>query len=94
MFYLSTYVMYVFYTSFPFSTMGWNWTKVGPPIHIYCSTLWDDNFIPLIYDICDHFVGSIYQNIFKEYAPTFLARALVSTMGDWYVGEYFSYIRY
>ena len=32
--------------------------------------------------------------IFKGDAPTFSerARALISLMGDWYVGEYFSYI--
>ena len=75
--------------------MGWNWTRVGPLVHIYCSTLWEDNFIPLIYDICDHFVGSVYQNIFKEDAPTFLAKAkaFLSTMGYWYVGENFAYIK-
>ena len=40
-------------------------------------------------------MGSIYHNIFKEDAPTFSTQAneLHSTMGDWYVGEYFSYIR-
>ena len=58
-------------------------------VHIYCSPLWEDKFIPLIYDICDHFMGSIYHNIFKEYSPNFSSHAkeLISTMG-----EYFSYI--
>ena len=57
--------------------------KVGPLFRIYYSALWEDNSIPLIHDICDHFIGSIYQNIFKGDAPTFLerARALISTMG-------------
>ena len=55
--------------SFPFH--GWNWKRVGPLVHIYCSALREDNFVPLFYDICYHFMGSIYQNIFKEYAPTF-----------------------
>ena len=36
----------------------------------------------------------MYQNIFKGDSPTFSKRAkeLISLMGDWYVGEYFSYI--
>ena len=69
--------------------------RVGPPIHIYFSALCEDIFIPFIYDICHHFIGSIYQKVFKGDAPRFSdrARALISTMGDWYVGEYFAYIR-
>ena len=58
-FYLSVYVMDFFCTTFPFPTMGWNWMRVGPSIHIYCSTLWEDNLIPFIYDICDHFIGYV-----------------------------------
>ena len=94
-FYLSGYVMDIFYATYSFSEMGWNCTMTSPPIHIYCSTLWEDNFAPHIYDICDHFIGSIYQNIFKGDAPTFsnISKELISTMGYWYVGEYFFYIR-
>ena len=76
--------------------MGWNWTRFGHPIHIYYSAvLWEFNLIPLIYDICDHFISSSYHSIFKGDAPRFSdrARALISTMGDWYVSEYFAYIR-
>ena len=47
------------------------------------------------YDICEHFMGTIYFKIFKVEAPSFSVEAttLISTMGDWYVGESFSYIR-
>ena len=49
----------------------------------------------MFYEICEHFFGNIYFSIFKQEAPTFLAEAniFISTMGDWYVGESFSYIR-
>ena len=75
--------------------MGWNWQKNSPPIHIYCSNMWKDNFLPCIYDICDLFLGSMYHKIFKVDAPTFSERAtaLITLHGDWYVGEYFSYFR-
>ena len=88
-FYMLGYVMDIFYATSSFSTMGWNWTKTSPPVHIYCSDMWEDNFIPQIYENCDHFIGSMYLNIFKGDTTTFSERdrALISIMGDWYVGE-------
>ena len=37
----------------------------------------------------------MYQEIFKVDAPAFWERAisLITINGDWYVGEYFSYVR-
>ena len=63
-------------------------------VHYY-SELWDTNYAPRFYDICQHFLSTIYFSIFKKEALAFSpeATALISTMGDWYVGEYFSYIR-
>ena len=93
-FYMSGYVMDVFCATSSFPTMGWNWTKTSPLVHIYCSNMWEDNFIPWIYEICDHFIGSMYKMIFKGDSPTFSkgAKALIYFLRDWYVGEYFSYI--
>ena len=78
-----------------FPSMGWNWTKTSPPVHIYCSDMWEDNFAPRVYEIYDLFLGSVYPKIFKENAPAFSerAKALIRLHGDLYVGEYFSYIR-
>ena len=57
--------------------------------------MWDGDFIPCIYELCDLFLGSMYYKIFKAGAPEFskIAREPISMFGDWYVGEYFSYIR-
>ena len=57
--------------------------------------MWDDNFIPRVYELCDMFLGSMYYKIFKANAPAFSQkeRELISVYDDWYVGEYFSYIR-
>ena len=92
--YMSGYVLDVFCATYSFLAMGWNWSKTSPPVHIYCSYMWEDNFVPQIYEICDLFVGSMYHNIFKADAPYFCerVRALITLHGDWYVGEYFSYI--
>ena len=59
-FYLSGYVMDVLYATSSFPMMGWNWTRTSPLVHIYYSVLWEDKFVPKIYEICDHFIGSIY----------------------------------
>ena len=52
-FHLSAYVVYIICYSFSFPTMNWKWTNQSPRIHIYCSSLWEDNYISLIYEICD-----------------------------------------
>ena len=69
MFYLSSYVVDFIRSSFGFPTMNWKWTKQNPPIHIYYSTLWEDKCIPLIYEICDQFIGAIYPMLYKKDAP-------------------------
>ena len=57
--------------------------------------MWDVNFIPRVYELCDLFLGSMYSKIIKVDALAFSekARELIFVYGDWYVGEYFSYIR-
>ena len=62
---------------------------------IYYSKLWDTNYATRIYDICEQFLDSIYFSIFEKEALEFSAEAenFIATMGDWYVGESFSYIR-
>ena len=70
-FYMSAYVMDVFCTTSKFPNLGWNWEKNCPPIHIYCSDLWEDNFVHHIYEICNLFLGSMYHMIFKTDALDF-----------------------
>ena len=67
--------------------LNWNWTDQSPPIHIYCTDMWEENFIPRIYELCDLFLGSMYYNIFKFDAPAFskISREMISMFGDWYV---------
>ena len=67
---------------------------MAPLVPIYYSKLWDTNYAAKLYDICEHFLTSIYFSIFKMEAPEFSteARNFIATMGDWYVGEPFSYI--
>ena len=83
-FYMSRFVMDAFYASTSFPALNWNWTDQSSPAHIYCTNMWDDNFIPHIYELCDLFLRSMYYNIFKADAPTFSksARELISMFGD------------
>ena len=92
---MSVYVLDVFCATSAFPAIRWNWKKDSPPVHISCFDMWDDNFVPRVYDICDLSLGSMYQKIFKAgtLAISERVRTLITFHGDWYVGEYFSYIR-
>ena len=62
---------------------------------IYYSKLWNTKYAARFYDRSEHFLCNIYFSIFKKEVPAFSgeARFFIATMGDWYVGEYFLYIR-
>ena len=77
-------------SSFP--TLNQYWDNKYPPVHVYFSDMWEDNFILWVYELCDLFLGSMYFKIFKVDAPTFSigARELIFMYGEWYVGEYLS----
>ena len=79
----------------PFPILNWNWNKNSPTVHIYFYDMWEDNFIPRIYEICDVFLRSMSNKNFKDDAPTFSQRAreLILVHGDWYGREYLSYMR-
>ena len=86
--------MQAFCASSSFLTLNWYWDAKYLPVHIYCFDMWEDSFIPRVYELSDLFLGSMYFKIFKVDTPAFSegARALISLYGDLYVGEYFSYI--
>ena len=83
-FYMSAFVMDAFCASTAFSTLNWNWTEKSPMVHIYCVDMWDANFIPRVYELCDLFLGSMYYTIFKAHALAFSnsAREMISAFGD------------
>ena len=87
--------MDAFYACSCFPPLNWNWSEKCPPVHIYCADMWDNNFITPVYELCDLFLESMYLKLFKADSPAFSqsARELISVYGDWYVGEYFYYIR-
>ena len=87
--------MDAFYAYSPFLTLNWFQKEESLPVNIYLSNIWEDKFIPRVYELCDLFIGSMYFNFFKVDAPTFSkgARELISLYGDWYIREYFYYIK-
>ena len=78
--------MHTVCASFSYLDMNWHWTKENPPIHIMYSNLWEDNYRPHTYDICDNFISDVHLDIFKKNAPRLFENALslVATMGNWY----------
>ena len=81
---MSGFIMDAFCASTSFPALNWNWSDKSPPVHIYCVDMWDDNFIPQGYELCDLFLGSMYFTIFKVDAPAFsqIARELILVYGD------------
>ena len=89
------YLFDIMCSSFTFPLLKLHWSFKTPPLHIYCATLWEDNYKPHIHDICENFLCLAYLIIFKVNAPILLEDAihLFSTMGDWYCGDFFTYIK-
>ena len=83
-FFFSAFVIDVFYTDFQYPNLGWNWTLSAPPVPIYHAEMWDTNYVPRFYDICEKFLGRIYFLIFKKEALAFSTKAknLIATMGE------------
>ena len=94
-FYMSGFVMDAFCASSSFPSLNWYWDEKYSPVHIYFPDMWEDNFIPQVYELCDLFLESMYFKSFKADAPAFsqCVRELISVYDDRYVGEYFYYIR-
>ena len=94
-FFFSAFIYDILCTQFEYPNLGWKWSFSAPPVSIYYSELWDTNYAPRFYDICQYLLGTIYFLIFKKEAPAFSPEAtgLIGIMGDWYVGENFLYIR-
>ena len=94
-FFFSAFIYDILCAEFEYPNLEWKWSFSAPLVPIYYSELWDTNYAPRFYDICQHFLGTIYFSIFKKEAPAFSPEAtgLIGTMGDWYVGDNFSYMR-
>ena len=68
-FYMSWFFMDAFCVYSPFLTLNWFQKEEFLPINIYLSNIWEDKFIPQVYELCDLFIGSMYFKFFKVDAP-------------------------
>ena len=64
-FFFSAFIYDILCVEFEYPNLGWKWSFLAPPMPIYYSELWDTNYAPRFYDICQHFLGTIYFLIFK-----------------------------
>ena len=70
-FYLTAFIVDVFYADFYYPNLGWSWELSAPPVHIYHSELWYSNYVTRFYDICEIFLGRVYFLIFNKEALAF-----------------------
>jgi hypothetical protein len=87
-FFMSTYIMDVFYFMMPFPLMRWIWTpSESNPIYVYHSKLWKDKAAEFIYEIFNWVMVPTHISIFDNPPPNIsdsIATNL-SNMVDWYV---------
>jgi hypothetical protein len=86
-FYMLAYLIDAIFSVHHFPTFEWSWTPSQPPIHIYCSELWDVNYKEYFYNICDYFLAPLYKVILGIY-PHRISQGAIKTLreiGDWYV---------
>jgi hypothetical protein len=95
-FYMSAYIIDAICFRTPFPLMNWSWNpSCSEPVHIYHSTLWEDNAKNNFYEIC-HFVVIPLHRIFFGCEPPRISHTILEnlkTVADWFIEEHFSYIR-
>jgi hypothetical protein len=95
-FYMLAYIMDAICFRTPFPLMSWSWNpSCTEPVHIYHSTLWEDQAKDSFYEIC-HFVIIPLHKIFFGFEPPRISHAIIENLkivADWFIEEHFSYIR-
>jgi hypothetical protein len=67
-----------------------------PPIHVYCSKLWECNFKMYFYNICDNFMAPLLYIMSIDRPTLRLSKEVIETIkdiGDWYMEKHYAYIR-
>jgi hypothetical protein len=80
-FYMSTYLIDAIFSAHHFPSFEWSWTPSHPPIHIYCSKLWDINYKDFFYSIYDYFLAPLYKVIFGMY-PHMISQGAITTLKE------------
>lgn len=71
-FFMSAYVIDAIYIGSKFPIMGWKWIVQDPlPIHIYSKSMWDSQFHPHFYKICQGVMLPIHKQVYNRNTPRF-----------------------
>jgi hypothetical protein len=95
-FYMSAYIMDVVCYKTPFPLMNWSWNPgSSQAIHFYHDKLWEENMKDSFYEISHNVIIPLHELIFGQ-APLIFSLQMIKYLekvADWFVEEYFSYIR-
>jgi hypothetical protein len=94
-FFMSGYLIDIVCAKTHFTLMKWNWSPSQKPIHIYYNKLWGFNTNQCFYELCNIFMVPLHQLLYGYPPPRFSNDAMerISYVCDWFIEEYFSYIR-
>jgi hypothetical protein len=93
---MSAYVMDVICFMTRFTLINGNWTSASSkPIHFYHSKLWEEKAKDLFYEIHHNVVVPIHIAIYGHPRPRISERIMgnLGKLADWFIEEYFSYIK-
>jgi hypothetical protein len=93
-FFMSGYLIDAFCAKTHFPLMKWSWSPSQQPIHVYCNKLWSLNAKQCFYEVCNNFMIPLHQLLYGYPPPRFSNDAMesISSIGDWFIEDTFSYI--
>ena len=68
-FFMSSYLLDVMCASIECPSLGWKWDPILLSVHVYCKTLWENNYKEDYELICNVLFSTLYQVLFGEEAP-------------------------
>lgn len=80
-FFMSAYVMDTIYFGSKFPIMGWKWIVQDPlPTHVYHERMWESQFHPHFYKICQVVILPINKQVYNRTAPRFSKEVAVDIL--------------
>jgi len=93
---MSAYIFDDVFLCTHFPTMGWKWTTNDPtPIFLGYKQMWEQDYVPLLYQLCYVVILPLHQLVFNRRCLRFTKEAIIDlqAIGRYFLEESFSYIR-
>jgi hypothetical protein len=95
-FHMSSYLLEIMCVTHQYPNMGWKWKPYNEPIHVYCKVIWEHKYITKYQKIYEHFLAPLYEFISYKKTPCMTDKsiAIINRIGDWYLMDHGTYIKF